>query len=109
MVNQNVQKNRLFEELMKIKDWRHPFDFGRNRVVDLERAELGPWNKWRGEVSRQSIEMVMDIESFTILDLWCYGVGDPPILLDASCYMSKQVTKFPNIIPASLYAEWSRI
>lgn len=71
MVNQNVKKNRLFEELMKIKDWRHPFDFGRNRVVDLERAELGPWNKWRGEVSRQSIEMVMDIESFTILDLAC--------------------------------------
>lgn len=71
MTNVHIDKRDLLAQLMAIKDWRHPFDFGEKKVVSFEREELGPWNKWRADVSRRSIEMVMDVDKFSILDLAC--------------------------------------
>ena len=48
--NENINKKKILEELMAIKDWRHPFLFTENKSVSLERPELGPWNKWRSMV-----------------------------------------------------------
>lgn len=71
MVNKNSNKEKILQEILTIKDWRHPFDLGGNKVLSLERKELGVWNKWRSEISQRSIRQVMDANSFSILDLAC--------------------------------------
>lgn len=64
------EKEGMLDELLSIKDWRHPYRFAGN-PVSLERKELGVWNTYRVEVSKHSIETVMKKDKISILDLAC--------------------------------------
>jgi SAM-dependent methyltransferase len=71
MANNKIEKKIILEELLMIKDWKHPFNLGEDTAVSLERKELGSWNKWRAVVSAKSLGLVMDTKNVSILDLAC--------------------------------------
>ena len=71
MSDQISHRDNILNELTKIRDWRHPFEFIQNKKELFERPELCDWNNWRAGVAQKALDRVVDAPQFSLVDLAC--------------------------------------
>jgi SAM-dependent methyltransferase len=73
-----VNKEKLKQEILKINDWRHPFEIEPGVGVTLHREWFADWHSWRVKVLMPTIEIIAahvlpaGINGARVLDAGCW-------------------------------------